>query len=205
MGETDLMPHEVDRLLRDMSARWKGDTYDMLCRNCCHFCNELCVELGVGHLPDWLNSLAAAGAALGGVQEASEPPEANRPPAAVDTTRPASRAPSRSHSEAAPRRLTLAVQGRSTSRGSLASARLSRAPTKDAVHQRDIVDTDVFKEHWNIQAAQVSDILARAKTTGELEQLVAMGVADGHDYQPVARRRSRPSEGRRGAAPAGPA
>merc|ERR1740121_67762 len=38
--------------------------YDLLHRNCCHFCEELCLRLGFGPLPPWVTKLAAAGASL---------------------------------------------------------------------------------------------------------------------------------------------
>ena len=34
--------------------------------NCCHFCNRLCHELGVGELPKWVNRAAGAGSAIAG-------------------------------------------------------------------------------------------------------------------------------------------
>ena len=44
MGETDLTQHEVEVLVQRMSPRWRGDGYSMLSRNCCHFCDELCMS-----------------------------------------------------------------------------------------------------------------------------------------------------------------
>lgn len=69
MGDTDLAEYEVERLIKRMCYRWTGDSYDILNRNCCHFCDELCMELHVERpsfvgLPEWLNSMLAAGATL---------------------------------------------------------------------------------------------------------------------------------------------
>jgi len=74
MGDTDLTETEVGRLIKSMSLEWTGDSYDMLTRNCCHFCDELCMHFHVSRpsfvpLPEWVNSLAAAGATLAGVQD----------------------------------------------------------------------------------------------------------------------------------------
>jgi len=280
MGETRLGRHEVERLIQMMSTRWKGDTYDMLSRNCCHFCDELCMKLDVDPLPDWLNSLAAVGAALGGAQEreafetnralgrrralSGEPApdarsatektprarraelvssgplaeereafEANRAlgrrralsgepapdarsatektprarraelvssgPLAEDSRTPKNR-PSADEAHITPR--SAAVQGRVTSRSLPKSARSSKdaqVAQKDPWLQRDLLDPDVFKDHWRLQvqasmaqAEQVSDILERAKATGELERLASAGyqhTAGGYDAA-ASRRRS---------------
>jgi len=74
MGDTDLTEYEFVQLILSMSLEWTGDSYDMLTRNCCHFCDELCMHLHVSRpsfvpLPEWVNSLAAAGATLAGVQD----------------------------------------------------------------------------------------------------------------------------------------
>jgi len=232
MGETRLGRHEVERLIQMMSTRWKGDTYDMLSRNCCHFCDELCMKLDVDPLPDWLNSLAAVGAALGGAQEreafetnralgrrralSGEPapdarsatektPRARRAelvssgPLAEDSRTPKNR-PSADEAHITPR--SAAVQGRVTSRSLPKSARSSKdaqVAQKDPWLQRDLLDPDVFKDHWRLQvqasmaqAEQVSDILERAKATGELERLASAGyqhTAGGYDAA-ASRRRS---------------
>jgi len=139
MGDTDLTQYEVVKLIKSMSGRWTGDSYDMLTRNCCHFCDELCMHLNVSRpsfvpLPEWFNSLAAAGAALAGAQ-ADEVSDANklpaldtspdtegqssrkRPPAAEDT--PGTSLRKRlSAAEDTPGTSLRAVQGRSTSRQS---------------------------------------------------------------------------------------
>jgi hypothetical protein len=84
MGDTDLTQYEVSKLVKNMSARWNGDSYDVLNRNCCHFCDELCMELHVGRpsfvpLPEWLNSLVSAGAALGVGQDHGASEESKLP------------------------------------------------------------------------------------------------------------------------------
>lgn len=64
MGITFLEPHEVLELIHSMSRQWVGQDYDLLRQNCCDFSDALCVELGVGHLPNWVMSLADVGANL---------------------------------------------------------------------------------------------------------------------------------------------
>ena len=44
-------------LVYEMSEDWPMNSYDLLRRNCCHFCDELSCLLGVGPLPDWVLSL----------------------------------------------------------------------------------------------------------------------------------------------------
>merc|ERR1719401_1782300 len=52
-------------------VQWRGEDYDLLRHNCCHFADALCVALGVGHIPFWVTNLAGAGASLEhGVQQA---------------------------------------------------------------------------------------------------------------------------------------
>ena len=64
MGTTTLSRDQVNSLLDKLEPAWLGDDYDMTARNCCHFSNEFCVQLGVGEIPRWLYRLADAGAAV---------------------------------------------------------------------------------------------------------------------------------------------
>jgi hypothetical protein len=61
LGSTRLAPEEVAAIVRRLKEEWQGSSYDLLRRNCCHFCNELARELGVEQPPAWLNRLANAG------------------------------------------------------------------------------------------------------------------------------------------------
>ena len=64
LGTTSLSHLEVLRILCNISPAWPMNSYDLLRRNCCHFCDEFCRLLGVGPLPDWVLNLANVGAAL---------------------------------------------------------------------------------------------------------------------------------------------
>eukprot|EP00747_Dinoflagellata_sp_TGD_P219837 gnl/TRDRNA2_/TRDRNA2_91884_c1_seq1.p1 gnl/TRDRNA2_/TRDRNA2_91884_c1~~gnl/TRDRNA2_/TRDRNA2_91884_c1_seq1.p1 ORF type:complete len:287 (+),score=41.19 gnl/TRDRNA2_/TRDRNA2_91884_c1_seq1:89-949(+) len=64
MGTAKLSQFEVGRLLEDMMREWQGADYDLLRHNCCHFSDAFCQRLGVGPIPTWITSLAAAGVTL---------------------------------------------------------------------------------------------------------------------------------------------
>ncbi len=51
MGTTLLDEQQVNRILAKLSKVWDGRSYDMLSRNCNHFCDALCQCLGVGKIP----------------------------------------------------------------------------------------------------------------------------------------------------------
>mmetsp|Transcript_60109 Transcript_60109/g.166376 ORF Transcript_60109/g.166376 Transcript_60109/m.166376 type:complete len:255 (+) Transcript_60109:58-822(+) len=62
MGTTAMNEREVMELLQAMSRDWQGDCYDILTRNCCHFCVELCKRLGAGGtFPPFILHLASTG------------------------------------------------------------------------------------------------------------------------------------------------
>eukprot|EP00746_Dinoflagellata_sp_MGD_P094067 gnl/MRDRNA2_/MRDRNA2_37266_c0_seq2.p1 gnl/MRDRNA2_/MRDRNA2_37266_c0~~gnl/MRDRNA2_/MRDRNA2_37266_c0_seq2.p1 ORF type:complete len:248 (+),score=34.20 gnl/MRDRNA2_/MRDRNA2_37266_c0_seq2:1-744(+) len=60
LGNTRLDPEDVDGIVGDMaSGAWRGETYDILCRNCCTFARELCFRLlqGRDRIPGWIDRL----------------------------------------------------------------------------------------------------------------------------------------------------
>ncbi|CAI9274037.1 unnamed protein product [Lactuca saligna] len=52
---------QFNQILRELSREWPGNCYDLLSKNCNHFCNEFCERLGVPKLPGWVNRFANAG------------------------------------------------------------------------------------------------------------------------------------------------
>eukprot|EP00931_Biecheleriopsis_adriatica_P040857 TRINITY_DN23400_c0_g1_i2.p1 TRINITY_DN23400_c0_g1~~TRINITY_DN23400_c0_g1_i2.p1 ORF type:complete len:246 (-),score=68.63 TRINITY_DN23400_c0_g1_i2:16-726(-) len=64
MGETSKTETEVFEIIAQFENEWPGSGYDLLRRNCCSFSDEFCVQLGVGHIPAWVNNLAGAGATV---------------------------------------------------------------------------------------------------------------------------------------------
>ncbi|KAJ4880383.1 dentin sialophosphoprotein-related [Raphanus sativus] len=61
LGKTDCTIFMVDQILRELSREWSGQTYDLLSKNCNHFCDVLCGRLGVPKLPGWVNRFANDG------------------------------------------------------------------------------------------------------------------------------------------------
>lgn len=51
LGETNCSIFKVNQILRELSREWPGESYDLLSRNCNHFCDVFCESLGVPKLP----------------------------------------------------------------------------------------------------------------------------------------------------------
>lgn len=66
MGRTGLKRKEVEGAILALKRRWSGVEYDLLDRNCGHFCNELCQALGVGRMPSWVTRVAETMALMPG-------------------------------------------------------------------------------------------------------------------------------------------
>ncbi|CAL9038108.1 unnamed protein product [Musa banksii] len=61
LGETNCSILKVNQILRELSQAWPGHSYDLLAKNCNHFCDAFCERLGVQKLPGWVNRFANAG------------------------------------------------------------------------------------------------------------------------------------------------
>ncbi|PIA34261.1 hypothetical protein AQUCO_03800088v1 [Aquilegia coerulea] len=61
LGKTNCSIFNVNQILRELSREWPGSSYDLLSKNCNHFCDEFCERLGVPKLPGWVNRFANAG------------------------------------------------------------------------------------------------------------------------------------------------
>ncbi|ESW24188.1 hypothetical protein PHAVU_004G109400 [Phaseolus vulgaris] len=61
LGKTNFPCLKVNQILRELSREWPGSSYDLLAKNCNHFCDEFCERLGVPKLPGWVNRFANAG------------------------------------------------------------------------------------------------------------------------------------------------
>lgn len=51
LGKTNFPIFKVNQILRELSREWPGSSYDLLSKNCNHFCDEFCERLGVQKLP----------------------------------------------------------------------------------------------------------------------------------------------------------
>ncbi|KAI5083180.1 hypothetical protein GOP47_0002923 [Adiantum capillus-veneris] len=69
LGKTSLCRSRVKQILLDLGREWPGYSYDLLSRNCNHFCDALCDRLGVQKFPAWVNRFAHAGDAAVEVAE----------------------------------------------------------------------------------------------------------------------------------------
>ncbi|THU71477.1 hypothetical protein C4D60_Mb04t01840 [Musa balbisiana] len=61
IGRTDLGPCEVRALMEELAAKYTGDTYNLISKNCNHFCNEASLRLTGKPIPRWVNRLAKIG------------------------------------------------------------------------------------------------------------------------------------------------
>eukprot|EP00928_Gymnodinium_smaydae_P045486 TRINITY_DN30317_c0_g1_i1.p1 TRINITY_DN30317_c0_g1~~TRINITY_DN30317_c0_g1_i1.p1 ORF type:complete len:908 (-),score=192.40 TRINITY_DN30317_c0_g1_i1:106-2472(-) len=64
MGLAFITEAQAAALIDALAVEWPAHTYDLLRHNCCHFSDELCQRLGVGHVPAWVVNLAGVGAML---------------------------------------------------------------------------------------------------------------------------------------------
>lgn len=65
LGPTTLRDWEVRYLIRGkLASKWPGGGYDLLHRNCIHFCDELQLSLGVKPVPPWVRGLHETGATV---------------------------------------------------------------------------------------------------------------------------------------------
>lgn len=61
VGKTDLGPKEVRAFMEKLSEQYSGNTYNLIAKNCNHFCNDVCVRLTSKPIPKWVNRLAHLG------------------------------------------------------------------------------------------------------------------------------------------------
>lgn len=58
MRRTDFGPEEVRA---NFSEEYKGNEYNLITKNCNHFCNDACIRLTGNPIPSWVNPLARIG------------------------------------------------------------------------------------------------------------------------------------------------
>ena len=61
IGRTDLGPKDVRSFMEKLAEEYSGNTYNLITRNCNHFCNDVCNRLTGKPIPRWVNRLARLG------------------------------------------------------------------------------------------------------------------------------------------------
>ncbi|XP_010417673.1 PREDICTED: deSI-like protein At4g17486 isoform X1 [Camelina sativa] len=61
IGKTDLGPLEVRATMEQLADKYKGSSYNLITKNCNHFCDETCIKLTGNPIPSWVNRLARIG------------------------------------------------------------------------------------------------------------------------------------------------
>lgn len=61
IGRTDMGAKEVRAFMEKLAQEYSGNTYNLITRNCNHFCNDLCLRLTGKPIPNWVNRLARLG------------------------------------------------------------------------------------------------------------------------------------------------
>lgn len=61
IGYTEKDPREVRKVMEELAGDYKGISYNLITKNCNHFCNDACVRLTGITIPHWINRLARIG------------------------------------------------------------------------------------------------------------------------------------------------
>ncbi|CAJ2674228.1 hypothetical protein L195_g019770 [Trifolium pratense] len=61
MGTTSLDPFQIREFMENQSAKYNGDSYHLIVKNCNHFCEDICYKLTGNSIPKWVNRLARIG------------------------------------------------------------------------------------------------------------------------------------------------
>ncbi|XP_050381828.1 deSI-like protein At4g17486 [Argentina anserina] len=61
IGKTDVGPLEVRAVMESLAEQYRGNAYNLITKNCNHFCNDACIRLTGNPIPNWVNRLARIG------------------------------------------------------------------------------------------------------------------------------------------------
>ncbi|OWM69582.1 deSI-like protein At4g17486 [Punica granatum] len=61
IGKTDLGPAQVRAVMEELAEEYRGNAYNLITKNCNHFCNDACIRLTGNQIPSWVNRLARIG------------------------------------------------------------------------------------------------------------------------------------------------
>ncbi|KAL8113583.1 deSI-like protein At4g17486 [Apium graveolens] len=61
IGRTDMGQKEVRSFMEKLAEQYSGNSYNLITKNCNHFCNDACLKLIGKPIPSWVNRLARLG------------------------------------------------------------------------------------------------------------------------------------------------
>lgn len=61
IGWTEMGPQDVKKVMEELADKYRGNAYNLITKNCNHFCNDVCIRLTGNHIPRWINRLARIG------------------------------------------------------------------------------------------------------------------------------------------------
>ncbi|KAH6755182.1 PPPDE putative thiol peptidase family protein [Perilla frutescens var. hirtella] len=61
IGWTDMSAAQVRGLMEKFAEKYRGNAYNLITKNCNHFCNDACIQLTGNPIPNWVNRLARIG------------------------------------------------------------------------------------------------------------------------------------------------
>lgn len=61
IGWTESGPEAVKKVMEELAEKYRGNAYNLITKNCNHFCNDVCIRLTGNHIPSWVNRLARIG------------------------------------------------------------------------------------------------------------------------------------------------
>ncbi|KAK4269465.1 hypothetical protein QN277_022619 [Acacia crassicarpa] len=61
IGKTEMEEEGVRRVMEELAGEYRGNAYNLITKNCNHFCNDACLKLTGEPIPSWINRLARIG------------------------------------------------------------------------------------------------------------------------------------------------
>ncbi|KAJ9189929.1 hypothetical protein P3X46_001177 [Hevea brasiliensis] len=61
IGKTEMGLAEVRAVMEELAEEYKGNAYNLITKNCNHFCNDACIRITGNPIPSWVNRLARIG------------------------------------------------------------------------------------------------------------------------------------------------
>lgn len=61
IGWSEMSGAQVRGLMEQLAEKYRGNAYNLITKNCNHFCNDACIQLTGNPIPNWVNRLARIG------------------------------------------------------------------------------------------------------------------------------------------------